>query len=338
MLIPEASTDFEPLNARVLEGISTKVLLAAVDIKLFDQLTDSCDLEELAHKLGLVTQLLEPVMDILAGLGLVEVESGRYRNSSVAEEFLVSSAPLYQGDYLGLTMGFARSVENRIPELLAGGKLDREEVDQAWALEHQMNGTGQNALRGGVHTVADMAAGLPGFNDFGAMCDIGGNHGLYTFAVLERNAVMKGTIFDLPAVVEKTAARCEQNGYADRVTTRGIDFRNTKLPEGNYDLVIMSHVLYAFKQDMVGALQRVAQGLKPGGWFISHHNAGRYGQDGALYKASLELVTRLAGYASHFIEREELVAALEIAGFGDFRFSEVPGMHMGLVTAARKIN
>jgi SAM-dependent methyltransferase len=290
----------------------------------------------LASEAGLVAERLEPVLDILAALGLLSREGGGYANTPLADEYLVSGSPMYQGDYLSVTMGFTNSIEQSIADLLAGKQPDREGTDHGWSVERIMDGTAQNALWGGARGVADVAASLPGFASFKAMCDIGGNHGLYTLGILDRNQSLAGTIFDLPDVADQAAMRCERLGYGGRVKTVGMDFREEGLPEASFDLAVTSHVLYAFRDDLSGALRKIADGLKPGGWFISHHYCGNCAPESALREACLEMVTRLAGYPSHFISREQLGAALNEAGFDTPAFHTVPGRDMNLITVAQK--
>lgn len=336
MLIPQANGDFAALNERIMGAVSAKAVLAAVDLRLFDRLEGvRMDAAALAAAMGLVSERLEPLLDILVALDLLTRTASGYGNTPLTSEFLVSGAPLYQGDYLAMTIGFAASIEKDMVWLLAGGKPDREGNDYKWSMERRMNGSAQNALRGGAAAVADVAAALPGFADFRAMCDIGGNHGLYTMAVLERNPALRGVIYDLPPVAAQSKLRCERMGYGDRVEARGMDFREAALPEAAYDLALTSHVLYSFKDDLPGTLARIAAGLKPGGWFLSHHYCDRDESGHALQKASLELVTRLAGYPSHFIGREELRDALRSAGFGEPVFTLVSGSEMDVIGVAR---
>ncbi|XXJ20169.1 methyltransferase [Desulfovibrio caledoniensis] len=337
MLFPDPKADFMPVNNMMIEAVAPRAVMAAVDLKLFDRLSGrSLDPSALAEEAGLVAERLQPVLDILAALALLERDGGRYANSSTAEEFLVSGSPLYQGDYLAVTMGFSTSIERSIADLLAGKQPDREGTDHGWSVERVMDGTAQNALWGGAKGVADVAASLPGFESFRAMCDIGGNHGLYTLGVLDRNPSLAGTIFDLPDVAAQAAKRCHRLGYGDRVETVGMDLREGDLPEARFDLAVTSHVLYAFRDDLSGALRKIADSLKPGGWFISHHYCGGCAPEGALREACLEMVTRLAGYPSHFIGREQLSAALDEAGFETPRFHDVPGRDMNLIAVARK--
>jgi len=84
-------------------------------------------------------------------------------------------------------------------------------------------------------------------------------------------------------------------------------------------------------------LGRIARGLKSGGWFVSHHYAGRKAGHDLLTTSSLELLTRLCGYPSHFVEQDELDEALAQAGFADIRHHPVSRDGLGLVTVARKV-
>ena len=338
MTTNKASTDFSILDDRIMEAISAKALMTAVDMKLFDRTEGrAATVEELARELGLVETRLESFLDVLAALGVLQETAGRYANTPLASEYLVSTAPLYQGDYLALTSGFSVSIEGAIAELLAGGEAERAQTDNKWSVERTMEGLSQSARLGGASAVAGVATALPGFDGFRTMCDIGGNHGLYTLGVLERNAGLSAVIYDLPSVAEQARRHCEQFGFGERLGVAGLDLREGTLPESRYDLALASHVLYAFKDDLAGALGKIAHGLKPGGWFVSHHYQERCRPGGELRKASLELVTRLAGYASHCIGRDELREALADAGFGEPEFSPVPGREMGLIAAARKL-
>jgi len=338
MLVVKPRTDFEPVHALLMESLSAKAVMSAVELKMFDYLEGrEVEVSELADEMKLIPERLEPVLDILVAADLLVKNGGGYGNAPVASEFLVSHAPLYQGDSMALTMRFNATVEDSIATMLAGGEGDRAGTDEGWGMAEIMEGTAQDAKGGALSHVVDFVTELPGFDGFRSMCDIGGNHGMYTIGVLERNSGMNGVIYDLPHVVEQTGLRCEELGFSDRVTTQAMDFKEGRLPAETYDLALTSHVLYAFEDDLNGALKRIAEGLKPGGWFVSHHYAGRNREGRELTKASLELLTRLCGYHSHFIEQEELTVALESAGFGDIRFQPVSSGGLGLMTAARKL-
>lgn len=319
------------------QAIAPRALMAAMRLKLFDPLAEGpLTVSALADKLGAVEDCLEALLELLVAVGLVEKHGNQYANTAVATEFLVSTASLYQGLGMELTMDFVAGLEDSIADLVAGKDVDREKTDNKWGVDEAMEGAAQNAMRSALVPVVETIAALPGFDDFRAMCDIGGNHGLYTFGVLERHPTMSGVIYDLPHVAKQAQMRSDAAGYAGRITAMGLDFRTDDLPAGKYDLAMTSHVLYAFKHDLTTAISRIGEGLKPGGWFVSHHYSGRNEESNRLTKSSLELITRLSGYPSHFIEQDEFVDALSVTGFEGVRFQPVTAGGFGLITTARK--
>jgi len=336
MIIVKPENDFGPVRKALMESISPKVIMGAVELKLFDHLSNdgmtACDLAEVK---GLVADRLEPVLDVLVASELLEFKEGVYGNTPLATEYLVSTSPLYQGGAMHLTSRFNAMVEDSILELLAGGDMQRQTTDDEWGASDAIEGTAQDAMSSGLAPVVDCISRLPGFDGFTSMCDIGGNHGLYTLGVLERNPMMKGVIYDLPHVLALAQSRCDTLGFGERVSTVRFDLREDRLPESQYDVAVMSHILYAMKHDLPSAVEKIAETLKPGGWFVSHHCA-RYESPGDLKaKASLESMTRLCGYPSHFIEKGELSEALRLYGFEDIRCENVSQNGLGLIVAAQ---
>ncbi|CCO23657.1 methyltransferase [Maridesulfovibrio hydrothermalis] len=337
MLAMKPCASFESVNAMLMQSFSAKAVMSAVELKVFDHLQGKAfGAAALADELGLVAERLEPVLDILVAAELLDRKGSSYINSSVASEFLVSGSHFYQGESMRLTMRFNAMVEDCITDLLAGGDVDRVRTDEDWATERTLEGTEQDAKGGALPYVVNFVEKLPGFENFKAMCDIGGNHGMYTMAVLEKNENMHGTVYDLPHVVLQAQKRCNMLGFGDRITMQPLDFREERLPAAQFDLIFTSHVLYAFKDDLSKALAKIAEGLKPGGWFVSSHYSGRNEKGNEMTKASLELLTRLCGYSSHFIEKEELINILESLDFEEIRCRPVHENGLGLMIAGRK--
>lgn len=132
MNLPNPVSDFSLVNSIMNEAITAKVIMAAVDMNLFDKLEGrSMDLPGLAESLNVVAERLEPFVEILVALELLEKSGSSYGNTPVAAEYLVSSAPLYQGDYLALTIGYSTMLEGSIIELLRGGSATGPRVPLA---------------------------------------------------------------------------------------------------------------------------------------------------------------------------------------------------------------
>lgn len=336
MITTQPCSNFEPMRTMLVESISTKVILSAVELKLFD-FTEAQPIapSTLARQLGVIPDRLECVLELLTAVDLLSKESGKYRNTTFSSEFLVSESPLYQGDNIELIMKFNNAIEDSITRLLFSDN-QRDKTDNEWAVTKAMEGCAQEARSTSLLPVTEFVTGLPDFTHFSTMGDIGGNHGLYSMAILEKNSKMQGTIFDLPPVAELAQKRCNAAGFKNRIATCGIDLRNEQLPLESFDLLLSSHVLYAFKNNLHDTLAGFVQALTPGGWFVSHHYSGLSKQGNEQMKASLELLTRFSGYPSHFIEQEDLTSVLADLGLINIRCQPVSQTGTGLLIAAQK--
>ena len=78
------------------------------------------------------------------------------------------------------------------------------------------------------------------FSDFTTVVDVGGSDGTLMSTILRANPDLRGVIFDLPSVIERTGARIGQ--FSSRVQLMGGDFFD-KVPAGG-DAYIMKWILH----------------------------------------------------------------------------------------------
>ena len=337
MKLVTPQTTFDPVTTIMREALAVQAIATAVDLNLFDFLEKTpCTSSSLAAQAGAIEEILEPTLDLLVAKDILEKNHTLFCNTDMASEFLVSTSPLYQGANISLLRAFNRMAENSMTQLITGKEVDRSTMDKSWALDNQMDSSAQHARSDGLPQVVEFVSQLPNADSFTTMSDIGGNHGLYTMGILSLLPTMHGTIFDLPHVIGKTQERCNKAGFESRITTHPIDIRTEAFPQSQFDLTVASHVLYAVKQNLSAALAKIANTLKPGGWFISHHFAGRKmkGKEGT--KASVDLLASLCGYPSHFIEKAELIDSLTALNFHNFRVQPVSDTSLGMIIAAQK--
>ena len=326
---------FEPVESRLYASIAAKGLLAALELGLFEHLEDGdCGLGELAAKTGTVANRLEPLLDLLTAQGLL-VKGQAYANTPTASEYLVPGKPLYQGDGLALNAMFMASLEQNLVAALRSNSDARHASDACWGLETAMEGTAAHARSGALQRVTRFVAGLPGFSAMRTLCDVGGNHGEFSMALLDANPVLGAVVLDLPQVAEASLKRCRQRGYGDRIEARAFDLRTDAPAKGAYDLILVSHVLYGVAEALEPALGRLAAALRPGGWLVSHHFAP--GGRTPDVEACHELMTRLAGYPTHFLSRQRLEQPMAASGLGEFTADlPTPPLGGGLILAGRK--
>lgn len=329
------ATAFGPIEALLYGATPARSLMAALELGVFGHLAGGRrTARELAELTGTVPDRLEALADLLAAGGVLEKTAAGYANSPAADEYLVPGRPLYQGRAMALNMHFLASLDNGLAAALRDPEGTRGASDAAWAMQTIMDGTADHAKSGALYRVTRLVSGLPGFPDMQAMADVGGNHGDFTMALVDRNPGLCGVILDLPHVVPLSVERCRARGYGDRIAGRPFDLRADSPEAASFDLILASHVLYGVAGDLDAALGRLVRGLRPGGWLVSHHFAR--GQRDAVCEAGHELLTRLAGYPTHFLPREALVTAMGRHGLRDFRLEDPAApLGGGLIVAAR---
>jgi SAM-dependent methyltransferase len=330
------TSDLRPIENLVMKNMALYSVMESMRMGLFDALENKpASAAQVADMFDFQERPMEALLDLLAANGFLTNGSGVYANTPTSSEYLVKDSPFYQGKAMELDNRFSTHVINGFTMLLRGETAARQRTDDDWGSLDMMQGTLQHALRGALQDTVEFITGLPGFQDLRTMCDIGGNHGEFSMALMDSNTQLQGTIFDLPGVVEESGKRISERGFADRLKAVPCDLRDESLPDNQYDLVLTSHVLYAFVHDLQRVIGMIHDSLKSGGWFVSQH----LDPDASVpfeQKCSREFCTRMAGYSTHFISRELLQESLRHAGFKKIITGASGHDQSGLIMAALK--
>lgn len=338
MNIPQIRTSFRPVNDIVFEGYAPNVISTSIELGLFDVLAEGAmNAGSLAAKLGTVENLTEAFANALVALKLLQKNGADYSLAPLAADFLVKSSPAYQGGMIAM-FSYYGQVMSKMPEILKNGPVKMSETDM-WANIEAIKGMGQGTMGGSVQDVIEFITALPEFANLKRMCDLGGGHGFYTMALLDKNPQLRGTICDLPEVAELASDLIAEMGYAGRIDVIGADLE-TDAPIGEgYDLVFASHVLYMWRGHLEYIFKRINKAMVPGGIFVSNHIS--MADDGCVPVSNtiLELMTQLCGYPTHHLSEDELKKTLEASGFGDFTVkpAEEGRQYRSLILAAKKL-
>jgi len=315
MPFPTPKTSLASVETTLMDSITTEAFLASMDLKLYDHLKPAPQTAGvLAKTLNLKESPLAALLDILVAKDILTNGEQGYANSLMAEEYLVSTSPLYQGTAIQMQRKHNEQIRTNLFPMLKGESPQRKNTDESWGHAETMNATLQHALNGQIQVASEFIATLAGFDDLKQMADVGGNHGQYSMELLDKNPGMHSTIFDLPNVVGASSMRCEALGYGDRIACEPFDLLKDSLPEASFDLVFVSHILYACANDLDTAIAKLFKALKPGGYLASHHFAPEGGAS-EHYKTNVQFITTLLGYDSHFLPRSSLETAMHNAGF-----------------------
>jgi predicted O-methyltransferase YrrM len=338
MNIPKLKSNFRELDDILYSGYVPNVISTAMELGLFDALSEEpMNVRTLAAKLGTVEDLTEAFANVLVALNLLAKTGADYSLAPLSKDFLVKSSPAYQGGMIAMTLQYGDAM-SKMPEILKNGSPKVFDSGM-WANAEFMKVMGQGVMGGSIQDATEFISALPEFPNLHRMCDLGGNHGFYTMAMLDRNPRLRGTICDLPEVVKLAKEVISEMGYSDRIDTIGCDLETDDSIGGGYDLVLVSHVIYSWKGHLEDVFERISEAMVPGGVFVSNHLSMADDCCGHVSGTMMELMTRLGGYPTHHLSEDELKSALAVCGFGDFtvRPAEDGRQYRSLILAARKL-
>ena len=268
-MLPEAYVDFGDLCRMMVAPIRLRLLLTGIELKVFNHLARPASADAVAQALGTHPGNTRVFLDGLAAINLLRKKGGLYRNSPVAQTYLVEGSPIYLGTNLQMQSSISASLEN-FSKLIKEGPPPRSE--SAFSIESFVQIASVSAsseLAYDAQAMVDIASGLPEFPSFRRMLDLGGGPGLVGMAVVAAHPSMKGVIFDLPAVVAVAESFIEKYGMNDRVTVLGGDGFRDSFGE-DYDLVLACSSLQFDKGNLDHVVKKVYDALNTRGVFVSY--------------------------------------------------------------------
>lgn len=301
-----------------------QTFLAAVNLGLFDYLSQkgAADRKVIAEGIGINGMFSRSFLDTLVEIDLLSKQDENYQNSAIANDFLVSGSPFYQGDWVknigcGNQWGnLEESLKREKPEIKKTGSGPSEAF---------LNSLAETSLRGELQAVTKAIAGWSGFAKAKTLLDLGGGHGLYAIALCQANPNLKGVVFDKPDVTQITQKYIDKYQMSSRMSTRGGDICTDGFGSG-FDIVIVSHLLYKFRKELEPFFEKVYKALNPGGLLVTNH---WFCAPGCTAEGSSvrELAKSLQSFGHPLCHIEDFYKIFENKGFKLILKSDIPSTH-----------
>jgi hypothetical protein len=190
---------FNMIDAGMDGTRAISVMMAALELNLFEYLNTSRTVPELAVLSGTDTTALGPVCQVLVSMDLLEQEGERYRNTQMASTFLDSASPFSQVHYLRKNETMIRDIWRRLPEVIRSGPVSFPAA--SFFPRISLRAMADNALCGRLQATIRPIIALPRFFRFRRMIDLGGGHGLYAIALTQCHPELHADVMDLPPVI-----------------------------------------------------------------------------------------------------------------------------------------
>ncbi|HEX4129800.1 MAG TPA: methyltransferase [Pirellulales bacterium] len=202
---------------------------------------------ELATATGSHAQSLYRVLRALAGFEIfAEDELGQFVLTPMAEPLRTDYPHSARGAAMMVGEEHFRAWGELLYSVQTGGCAFEHVYGKnlfEYLAEHPEKGKIFDAAMTGVHGLESAAmCDAYDFSAFNHVIDVGGGNGSTLATILQRHPRLHGTLFDLPAVVERAKPRFHQAGLADRVTLLGGSFFES-VPSGA-DAYVLRHIIH----------------------------------------------------------------------------------------------
>lgn len=236
---------------------AARALQVGVQFKLFTHLAGkSMACEALATLCGAKADPLEKLLIACCAMGLLEKDGNLYRNSELADRYLVEGADLYQGHIIAHAAN-VWDYWGDLANVIAG-----EPGYNGPMPDHENFILGmQDITRGGRGQLFLEHIDLTGRKQ---LFDVGGGPGTYSILACRKYPQLSATVFDLPETIAIARPIIEAEGLADRISVRAGSWETDDFGEHN-DVVLFSNVLHGPASMAALKLQKAFDSLVPGG-------------------------------------------------------------------------
>jgi ubiquinone/menaquinone biosynthesis C-methylase UbiE len=258
------------------------------------------------------------VLRALASLGVFAEEPGRRFRLTPAAEVLRSETP---GSKRALAIMMGEEYFRAWGELLYSVRTGEPAFDRifgqplfAFLSQHPEQAAVFDKAMVGAHG-RDTAAMLDAydFSTFTSVADIGGGNGTTLCAVLGRHPHLRGTLFDLPGVIDRARAIVEASELSDRIRLVAGDFFQTA-PNGA-DAYTLRHIIHDWDDERaIRILKNVRRAMEPGGRLLIVETVIPPGNEPCF--AKLLDLTMLVAPGGQERTEDEYRTLLGRAGFG----------------------
>jgi 8-O-methyltransferase len=247
----------------------TKILLTATESDLFGRLSGtSATADELAESLGYHMPGCRDFLRALVGLGLLELAGDRFRNSPVADRYLVRGRPEHVGGYLRFCERELNPAWDGLATTLRTGQPhNKAAVDgnpyQALYEDQETTDSFLDSMDM-FNTPVALSVSRLDWSGYHSFVDVGGARGNLAHHVVARNPHLTGVVFDLPQVRRAFTEHMAAVGASSAISFQGGDFFTDPLPEA--DVLIFGHVLHNWGPDeRVQLIRNAYKAVRPGG-------------------------------------------------------------------------
>ena len=322
----------DKIIGKILQGYQPAcVVIAANELKLFDQLKQPSTASHVAETLNLDSEATERLLNALTSLEIITKDKQTYHLPEAAHEYLTSGGNHSLQQWIQLSADLY-PIWGQLSTFIRSGILIKSLMEMLGGDPHKMRAFTDAMHDKALKATWMIAREIP-VGDAKTMLDIGGGPGTYSLEWCKLHNHLKATVFDIAPVLEVSKNYIESYGLQDRVDTKPGDFHKDDLGDSQYDLVLMANILHMYDADISKALvAKAVKAVKPGGRIVIHGfctNEDQTGpMDDTLFSLNIGMLTE--GGRAHPVQ--EKVDWLKEAGVTNIRHFRIDAIPTGVIT------
>lgn len=249
--------DDKPIWNVISGRIGYCALIVAHEIGLFECLENSAKpLSTLSDLLGLEKRPVEALVLMMANLGFININNGKYDLTECSRQFLLKSSETYFGGMLELSNknnwtcdDLKQSVILNKPQIYDGKDVFNTHQDVAQRAEKFTNA---------MHS-ASMASALNwpdkvDLSEHKTFLDIGGGSGAHIIGVLKKWSHLKAILLDIPNVAKIAEQILSKYEFYDRIKIIADDFWSCSIPQA--DVHFYSQIFHDWPENKCNKLAK----------------------------------------------------------------------------------
>lgn len=225
----------------------SQVLFSFVELEIPKFLHEgNLSAKQLAEKLSIDFLAMERFLNACVVAGLLEREKEIYKNTALAEYFLVKGSEFYLGGQIERYKNRSYPLWENLTEKLKTWKYGESNSETP---EDEDQGADSMAEQHNLALLHGYAlAKAFDFSNYKRVLDLGGGTGAMSIGLCENYENLKATIFDLPENVEKADEFISKSNLQNRIQTVGGDITKEDLPN-DFDVALLANLVSVFDEE-----------------------------------------------------------------------------------------